>query len=86
MFKIKGKKAGEDISVPGVRVHSGRISKTHRLYLFKNNTPLTDALFVKTIKSFKKEVQEVKKGDECTIVLDVPPDFDFARGDELVAF
>ena len=67
--------------MPGIRVTSGKISKSHKIYLFKNNTPVSEAIFIKFIKIFKKEVTEVKRGEECTITLEVPANFDFSHGD-----
>jgi translation initiation factor IF-2 len=55
IFKIKGKKGTEEVVfVPGVRVTSGKISKTHKLHVFRNGSPITAELFAKSIKSFKK--------------------------------
>jgi translation initiation factor IF-2 len=76
VYKIKGKKGTDEvILVPGVRVTSGKMAKTHKMHVFRNDTPITGELFAKSIKSFKKEMTEVKKGDECTITLDTPPGF-----------
>lgn len=49
--------------VPGVRVTSGKLSKTNKMHIFRNESPITAELFAKSIKSFKKEMAEVKKGD-----------------------
>ena len=55
MFKIKGKKGTDEvIMVPGVRVTSGKISKTNKLHIFRNGSPITAELFAKSIKCFKK--------------------------------
>lgn len=55
IFKIKGKKAGSDvILVPGIRVTSGKIAKSARVYIFRNNTPITGEMYPKSIKCFKK--------------------------------
>lgn len=43
-------------------------------------------MFIKSIKSFKKEMAEVKKGEECTITLDNPKEFVIEKGDEIVAY
>lgn len=64
VFKIKGKKGTEEvILVPGVRVISGKMMKTNKMHIFRNGTPITGELFAKSIKAFKKEVSEIKKGD-----------------------
>jgi translation initiation factor IF-2 len=78
VFPIKAKKAGADsIFVPGVRVESGKIGKTHRLYVFRNGSPVSEGEFAKNLKVFKKEMTEVKRGDECTITVDFGPGFQF---------
>lgn len=42
VFKIKGKKpSDEPILIPGIRVSNGKIAKTHKLYVFRNGTPIT---------------------------------------------
>jgi len=64
IYKIKGKKGAEDtINIPGVRVLAGKISKSSKVYLFRNGSPVSDLIYIKSIKSFKKEMGEVKKGD-----------------------
>lgn len=67
--------------VPGVRVTSGKLSKTNKMHIFRNESPITAELFAKSIKSFKKEMAEVKKGDQCTITLDLPAGFEIQKGD-----
>lgn len=87
VYKIKAKKVGEEsVSVPGVRMMSGKLSKSNKIYIFRNGSPISDSLFAKSIKVFKKEVGEIKKGDECTVTLDVKADFQYEKGDELVAY
>jgi len=56
-------------------VLSGKINKSSRMYVFRNGTPISEALVAKSIKVFKKETTEVKKGDECTITLEVSNQF-----------
>jgi translation initiation factor IF-2 len=53
------------------------MAKTNKMHVFRNDTPITSELFARSIKSFKKEMAEVKKGDECTITLDTPAGFEF---------
>lgn len=33
---------------------AGKIAKTNKIHVFRNDTPVTDELFAKSIKSFKK--------------------------------
>lgn len=87
VFTIKAKKGGTETKyVPGIRVETGKISRLHKLYVFRNGSPATDGSFAKSIKVFKKEMSDVKKGDECTITMDVESGFTFERGDEIVAY
>lgn len=85
VFQIRSKKDSEAVYVPGVRVESGKISKTHRLYVFRNGSPATEGEFAKNIKVFKKEMTEVKKGEECTITVSFGG-FQLEKGDEIVAY
>jgi translation initiation factor IF-2 len=55
------------------------MAKANKMHIFRNGTPITGEIFAKSIKSFKKEMAEIKKGDECTITLDT--DFEFQVGD-----
>lgn len=76
IYTLKSKKSSEvPIIVPGVRVLTGKINKSSKMYIFRNGTPISDALVAKSIKNFKKQMTEVKKGDECTITLDVSNQF-----------
>lgn len=43
-------------------------------------------MYPKSIKCFKKEVTEIKKGDECTITLDLPEGFELEKGDEIISY
>lgn len=87
VFPIKGKKGGPEIVyVPGVKIEAGKIGKTHKLYVFRNGSPASDGVFARNIKVFKKEMSQVKKGDECTITMDLSPDFKLEKGDEIVAY
>jgi translation initiation factor IF-2 len=55
VYQIKSKKGSEEpIFIPGVRLTSGKISKTNKLYIFRNGTPVTGEMFAKSIKVFKK--------------------------------
>lgn len=78
VFTVKGKKGSADtIRVPGLRVESGKLGISHKLYVFRNGSPATEGSYAKSIKVFKKEMTEVKKGDECTITIDFGADFIF---------
>lgn len=46
---------------------SGKISKTHKAYIFRNGIPVSASLTVSMLKSFKKDMMELKKGEEGTI-------------------
>ena len=64
VFTIKGKKGSTEVKyVPGLRVEVGKISRLHKLYVFRNGTPVTEGSFAKSIKVFKKEMSDVKKGE-----------------------
>jgi translation initiation factor IF-2 len=55
IFPIKGKKGTTEVMyVPGIRVDAGKMSKDNKFYIFRNGTPITNALYAKSIKSFKK--------------------------------
>ena len=42
VFKIKGKKAGDEaVLIPGIRVSGGKMAKTLKMYIFRNGTPIT---------------------------------------------
>ena len=69
----------------GVKVLEGKINKNHKLFIFRNGVPVSEASVAKNIKTFKKEVPEVKKSDECTIILK-DDSIAFEKGDHLVAF
>lgn len=42
------------VYVPGVRMNTGKISKTCRVFVFRNGSPVTEGCFAKSIKVFKK--------------------------------
>jgi translation initiation factor IF-2 len=56
--------------VPGIKVNKGKILKKYKAYIFKNGIPITEGLSIKFIKCFKKEVVELKEGEEGTICLE----------------
>lgn len=68
LFQIKAKKKGQEaVMVPGIKVITGKISKTNRVYIFRNGIPVSGGLTVGMLKSFKKDMMELKKGEEGTI-------------------
>ena len=50
------------MKVPGIKVISGKISNQHKCYIFRNGIPISKAFSVSFLKSFKKEMVEIKKG------------------------
>lgn len=55
VYPIKGKKGTTQmVYVPGVRMNTGKISKTCRVFVFRNGSPVTEGCFAKSIKVFKK--------------------------------
>jgi hypothetical protein len=67
LFTIKGKKKEAGITVPGIKVTSGKITKKCKAYIFRGGIPISCPLDISFMKSFKKEMMELKKGDEGTI-------------------
>jgi len=83
VYRIKtGKK---EIITAGIVVKEGKINKRSRCYIFKNGVPISEALTIKAIKHFKKDMMEVKKGDECTIMF-IDEDVSFEKGYEIFAY
>ena len=60
MYKLKVKK-GEAL-VPGVKVNSGKVGRQYKCYIFRNGIPISKAFSINFIKSFKKDMIELKKG------------------------
>ena len=55
IFEIKDKKGNSEAKkVPGVRVETGKLSKSHKFYVYRNGSVATDGFFPKSIKVFKK--------------------------------
>lgn len=69
--------------VAGSKVIQGRINKTDKVKLVRGETEL-GIVKVLSIKKQKQEVPGVSQGEECGILF--APQFDFVKGDELVAF
>lgn len=53
------------------------------MYIFREGIPVSAGLDISFIKSFKKEMLELKKGEEGTIGF-VQEDVNVQKGDELV--
>jgi translation initiation factor IF-2 len=62
VYSIKAKKGDSEAMIPGIRVEAGKLGKAHRMYVFRNGSPATEGVFARSIKIFKKEMVEVKKG------------------------
>ena len=58
LFVLKSKKA----TVPGIKVTMGKITRTTKVYVFRNEIPISSPLDISFLKSFKKEMVELKKG------------------------
>lgn len=67
LFTIKGKRKEAGITVPGIKVTSGKITKKCKAYIFRGGIPISSPLDINFLKSFKKEMMELKKGEEGTI-------------------
>jgi translation initiation factor IF-2 len=66
VFNIR-KNKGDEVIVPGVKVDNGKVAKKHICYIFRNSIPISDPLHIQYMKSFKKDMGELKKGDEATV-------------------
>jgi len=40
--------------VPGLKITNGKIEKKHKVYILRNDTPISEAIYIKSIKVFKK--------------------------------
>lgn len=54
----------------GLKVVDGRVCKKYKYRLYRNGQPVTQAIRLESIKLFKKEVNELKKGQECTVLFE----------------
>jgi translation initiation factor IF-2 len=81
VFTIKLKK--KESIIPGIKVTSGKLTKKCKVYIFREGIPVSAGLDISFIKSFKKEMLELKKGEEGTIGF-VQEDVNVQKGDELV--
>lgn len=52
----------------GIRINEGRLCKKYKFRLFRNGEPVSEVLKIQSMKHFKKEVIEMKKGEECTVI------------------
>ena len=46
---------------------SGKITKKCKVYIFRGGIPISPGLDISFIKSFKKDMLELKKGEEGTL-------------------
>jgi translation initiation factor IF-2 len=58
----------EKIRAAGVRVDSGRIGKKLLFEVEREGKVVANGLIVTMMKRFKKEVQELQRGEECTLI------------------
>jgi translation initiation factor IF-2 len=65
IFTVTIKK--KEVVVPGVKVIKGRITTKCKAYIMKSGVPCSEPMDINFIKSYKKEVQELKEGEEGTI-------------------
>lgn len=65
LFTIKLKK--KESSIPGIKVTAGKVLKKCKAYIFREGVPVSAGMDISFIKSFKKEMVELKKGEEGTI-------------------
>jgi len=73
----------KDERIAGCRVTEGRINKKDQLHLQRVQKPVADCR-IKSLKSGKADVKEVKAGEEFGAVLN--PQVDFKIGDVLVSY
>lgn len=69
--------------VAGCEVTKGNFIKGYRAYVARGQTRMGEGKIV-SLKHLKEEMREVKKGQDCGVILQ--PAVDFAEGDEIVCF
>lgn len=62
-------------------MNSGKITRTSKAYIFRGETPVSPPFDIAFLKSFKKEMVELRKGEEGTIGF--VQDYDIQKGDEI---
>lgn len=74
----------ESKTAAGIRITEGRLCKKHLFKIIRNGEQVKDGLKIQSMKHFKKEVTELKKGEECTIIFET--EAPFQKGDTLKAY
>ncbi|MBS1889748.1 MAG: hypothetical protein JST59_00515 [Actinobacteria bacterium] len=80
VFKVSTGKNEQKLAA-GLKIGEGRLCKKFKYRLYRNGQPISKTIRLDSIKHFKKEVVELKKGEECTVLFD--SDVDFKKGDVL---
>ncbi len=69
--------------VAGSEVTFGNVLKGYNVYVERNGEEISEGK-ITSLKHFKEEVREAKKGTECGIIIE--PQFELEEGDEIVCF
>lgn len=70
--------------VAGCIVEKGNVVKGYKIYVLREGVRLEDEAKIVGLKKLKNEVKEVKKGEECGIMLD--PNIEIKENDEIVCY
>lgn len=83
IFKVNINKRESKLAA-GVKVTEGRLCKRFKVKIYRNNKPISGFLHIQSMKHFKKDVIELKKGEQCTLIFD--QEVQFAKGDIIKVF
>lgn len=70
--------------VAGCVVEKGNVVKGYKVYILREGTRLEEEAKIVELKKQKNEVKEVKKGEECGIMLE--PNIEIKENDEIVCY
>jgi len=70
--------------VAGCVVEKGNVVKGYKVYILRDGVRLEDEAKIVELKKQKNEVKEVKKGEECGIMLE--PNIEIKENDEIVCY
>lgn len=70
--------------VAGCVVEKGNVVKGYKVYVLRDGVRLEDEAKIVELKKQKNEVKEVKKGEECGIMLE--PNIEIKENDEIVCY
>ncbi len=70
--------------VAGCSVEKGNVVKGYKIYILRDDVRLEEEAKIVELKKQKNDVKEVKKGEECGIMLE--PNIDIKEGDEIVCY